>query len=113
MSTALSFVFAVMYVIVMALTLPKADLAHGQAPFADPLVFPIMSIIALVSGLVAWPLFAMLGRRTPPATLAKITGISTLVFIVVVTPFRPRIGWLGSYIVCLGALIYCFLKYGK
>jgi uncharacterized BrkB/YihY/UPF0761 family membrane protein len=112
-SMALSFVFAVTYVIVMTLTLPKSDLAHGQAPFADSLVFPIMSMIAGISGLVAWPLFAMLGRRAPPAAVAKIAGISTVVFIVVVTPFQSGIGWLGSYAVCLGALIYCSVRYGK
>jgi hypothetical protein len=53
-SMGLSFAFAVTYVVVMTLTLPKADLAHGQTPFQDPLEFPIMSIVAGISGLVAW-----------------------------------------------------------
>jgi len=108
---ALSFAFAVAYVIIMTLTLPKTDMAYGQRPFQDPLVFPIMLMGAGVSGLVAWPLFAFLGRHSPPATVAKFTGFTTLLFIVVATPIQPRIGLLGSYVVCLGALIYCFVRH--
>lgn len=106
-SLALSFAFAVEYVIVTTLTLPSSDLAYGQALFADPFVFTGMSVIAGISGMVAWPLFAMLGRNAPTATVVKVAGISTLAFIAIVTPFQPFIGWLGSYCVCLGALIYC------
>jgi hypothetical protein len=112
-SMALSFAFAVTYVIVETLTLPKSDKAYGQAPFEDPLVFPVMFMISGVSGLVAWPLFVWLGWRAPPAEVAKITGISTLGFVLVATPFRASIGWFGSYIVCIGALIYCFIKYRR
>ena len=110
-SVALAFTFAIAYVIVMTLTLPKTDLAYGQRPFQDPLVFPIMAIVAAASGLVAWPLFAFLGRHSPPATVAKITGISTLLFILVATPLQSGIGFFGSYIVCLGALAYCYLRH--
>ncbi len=110
-SFTLAFIFAIAYVIVMTLTLPKSDLAYGQRPFQDPLVFPIMAVIAASSGLVGWPLFAFLGRHSPPASVAKVTGITTLLFILVATPFQPRIGFAGSYIVCLGALIYCYLRH--
>lgn len=110
-SMGLSFAFAVTFVVVMTLTLPKTDLAYGQTPFQDPLVLPIMSIVAGISGLVAWPLFAVLGRYSSPVTVAIITGLTTLLFIVVATPIQPRIGWFGAYIVCLGGLIYCSVRH--
>jgi hypothetical protein len=109
-SITLAFVFATAYVIVMTITLPKTDLAYGQRPFQDPLVLPIMALVAVVSGLVGWPLFAFLGRHSRPAEVAIITGVITLLFILVATPFQSRIGFVGSYIVCLGALVYCYLR---
>jgi hypothetical protein len=110
-SMGLSFAFAVTYVIVMTLTLPKTDLAHGQMPFSDSMVFPIMCFGAAISGLIGWPLFVVLGRHAPPMTVAKIAGLSTLVFIVVATPIQSSVGWFGSYIVCLTALFYCSVRY--
>jgi hypothetical protein len=111
-SFTLAVVFAIAYVIVMTLALPKSDLAYGQRPFQDPLVFPTMAVIAAVSGLVGWPLFAFLGRHSPPVSVATITGITTLLFIIVATPLKSGIGFIGSYIVCLGALVYCYLSHG-
>jgi hypothetical protein len=110
-SVTLAFVFAIAYVIVMTVTLPKTDLAYGQRPFQDPLVFPIMALVAVVSGLLGWPLFAFLGRHSRPAEVAIITGVTTLLFILVATPFQSRVGFVGSYIVCLGALVYCYLRH--
>ena len=103
-SMILSFVFAITFVIVMTLTLPKTDLMYGQMPFQDPLVLPIMSMFA------GWPLFAILGRRSSPVPVAKTAGIATLVFIVVATPIDARVGWFASYIVCLAALVYRFVR---
>ena len=110
-SVTSAFVFAIAYVIVMTMTLPKTDLAYGQRPFQDPLVLPIMALVAVVSGLVGWPLFAFLGRHSRPAEVAMVTGVTTLLFILVATPFQSRIGFAGSYIVCLGALVYCYLRH--
>jgi hypothetical protein len=110
-SLALAFVCAAAYAIVMTITLPESDLAFGQRPFQDPFVFPIMAIVAGASGLLAWPFFALLGRSSPPATVLKITGVTTLFFILVATPFDPRIAFVGSYVVCLGALFYCYLRH--
>jgi hypothetical protein len=103
--------FAVSYVIILTLTLPKTDLAYGQWPFEDPLVFPTMAFVAGASGLVGWPLFYFLGRRVPVGIVAKFTGVTTLLFILVATPFQPRIAWFGSYFVCLVALVYCHVRY--
>jgi hypothetical protein len=109
-SVVLAFIFAVVYVTVMTLTLPKTDLAYGQRPFQDPIVFPIMAWVAAASGLAAWPLFTFLGRHSSPVSVAKITGATTLLFILVATPVEPRAGFFGSYIVCFAALVYCFLR---
>src|ERR1035437_4322432 len=110
-SVTLAFVFAIAYVIIMTMTLPKTDLAYGQRPFQDPFVFPIMALVAVVSGLLGWPLFAFLGRHSRPAEVAIITGVTTLLFILVATPFQSRGGFVGSYIVCMGALVFCYLRH--
>jgi hypothetical protein len=104
-----AFIFAITWVIVMTLTLPKADLAHGQMPFQDPLVFPIMSICAAVSGLIAWPFYTRLGWAASPVKVARRAGLVTVVFIIVATPFSAGIGWFGSYAALLIALIACSL----
>ena len=108
---SLSFVSAITYLIVMTLTLSKNDLAHGQLPFADPMVLPIMAIFALISGLAGWPFFAVFGRKVQPATVAKVTWIIVPGFIIVATPFDPAFGWPGSYVVCILALIFCAIRF--
>ena len=112
-SVGSSFVFAVTWVIIMTLTLPRSDMAYGQAPFQDPLVFPIMSIIALISGLLMWPFYTYLGWRVPPAKAAGAAGTATLAFIVLATPFNAGVGWLGSYIALLIGLDVCRSKRKK
>lgn len=64
-SETCAFAFAIVYVIVFTLTLRPSDGAYGQAPFADPFVFPIMSVFAIVAGLIAWPFmhFVLQNRR--------------------------------------------------
>jgi hypothetical protein len=109
-SMGLSFIFAVTYVVVFTLTLPETDEAHGSIPFEHPLVFPIMSMIAGISGLIGWPFFALLGWRSDPLTVAKIAGIPTLIFIIIATALDPSLGWFGSYFVCLAGLIYCAVR---
>jgi hypothetical protein len=106
-SIASSFAFAITWVILMTLTLPKTDLAHGQMPFKDPLVFPIMTIFAVVSGLLAWPFYTLLGWNRPPKTVGIIAGIATFVFIIIATPLNAGIGWVGSYFALLSTLLYC------
>lgn len=108
-SVASAFIFAITWVTVMTLTLPKTDLAHGQMPFQDPLVFPMMSIYAAILGLIVWPFYAWLGWRVSPAKVAKRAALVTGVFIIIVTPFNAIIGWLGSYIALLITLIGCRL----
>src|ERR1039458_7538338 len=109
-SMGLSFAFATAYVVVRTLTLPKTDLAYGKAPFQDPLVLPVMAMVAGVSGIVGWPLFAALGWHSSPAKVVTVVGLTTLLFIIVATPIRSSVGWYGSYVVCVAALLYCRLR---
>ncbi len=110
-SMALAIASAFAFVIVLTLSLPKSDGASGQMPFADPLVFPIMIMGATVSGLVGWPLFAVFGWHTSPAVVAKTTSVPVLGFIILATPFHAAAGWLGSYIVCVLSLIFCYVRH--
>jgi hypothetical protein len=104
-----SFVFAVSWVIVMNLTLPETDEAHGQVLFLNPIVLIIMSFVAGISALVSWPFYTILGWRNPPLKVAIASGVITLTFIIATTPFHALTGWLGSYFVLLISLIICRL----
>ena len=106
-SMALAFLCATTYVVVLTLTLPKADEMHGQAPFQDQMVLPIMALGAVLSGLVGWPLFALLGRRCSPKRVATVTTIATLAVVIGGTPIRSSLGWPGCYVACVAALVYC------
>lgn len=109
-SVVSSFVFAVAYVIVMSASLPKTDAAYGRPPFADPFVRVIMLVIATASAVAAWPFYAVLGWRLPVIKVGVAVGIPTLIFILIVTPFHSRLGWVGSYVILLAALITCNMK---
>ncbi len=102
-----SFAFAICWVIVMTLTLPETDMAYGQMPFQDPLVFPIMSILATVSAFAAWPFYVILGWELSPQRVGIVSGLVTLAFIILVTPIHAGLGWLGSYGALLASLIVC------
>lgn len=108
-SMGVSLAAAMTFVIVLTLTLPESDAAHGQMPFADPLVFPVMIVGVTISGLIGWPFFAVFGWRVSPVMIARTTAVVVLGFIILVTPFNAKLGWFGSYIVCLLTLAFCHL----
>jgi hypothetical protein len=109
-SMTLSFVSAVLFVIVMSLTLPESDMAHGQMLLADPVVFPVMMLIAGVCGILSWPIFTLLGWRADPLIVTKITGATILCTILVGTPIDPAFGWPGACLTGFFALLYCFFQ---
>ena len=109
-SMALSFISAILFVIVLTLTLPESDLAHGDMPFSHPLVFPAMVIWATIFGFSGWPFFYFLGRREDPRVVANITGSVVLGTIIIGTPFHPAFGFPGSCLAGIFALIYCFIR---
>ncbi len=101
----LAFLFAISWVIVMTLTLPSTDGAFGQAPFEDPLVFPIMSIITSISTLAVYPFtYLSLRDRRLSKTLLILVGI-VLTEIVFITPFNALAGFLGSFVAYAVALV--------
>ena len=112
-SMTLSSASAILFVIMMTLTLPESDMAHGQVPFADPLVLPVMLLVAGVCGILGWPFFVLLGWRADPLVVTKITGASVLGTVIVGTPINPALGWPGACLAGILALIFCFLRYRK
>ena len=102
-----SFVTAIVFVITLTLSLPESDMAHGQMPFEDPLVFPIMCIGAVVAGIIVFP-FAYLALRTKDIIhCAKITFFVVLPTVAILTIFDITYGLYGSFISVAVALIAC------
>ena len=81
-----AFVVAVVYVVVFTLTLPPSDGANGEAPFADSLVLPIMTVGATLAGILTFALAHRLLRR---ANLLRSFGF-TLVVLLTFAGFRAR-----------------------
>ncbi|MCC7461582.1 MAG: hypothetical protein IT480_03865, partial [Gammaproteobacteria bacterium] len=106
-SEACAFAFAIVYTVVFTLALPPTDGAYGQAPFADPLVITIMSMVAGVAGLAAWPfVYFTLRRRNLVQGLLRAGGL-TLAWIILVTPQSGLAGMFGSFPVFVVGLLWC------
>ena len=104
-----AFVTAIAFVVTMTLSLPKSDMAHGQMPFQDPLVFPIMSMGAGIAGIVVFP-FAYLALRTKNIIhCAKIAFPLVLPATVILTICDIRYGLCGSFASAILALGLCAL----
>jgi hypothetical protein len=96
-SGAMAFLFAVVFVVTMTLSLPPTDGAYGSAPFSHPLVFPVMSIVASIAGVLVTPfVYAALRNRRLSQTLPIVAG-GTTAWIIAVTPFSVRWGFWGSF----------------
>lgn len=97
LSVVLAFLFATTFVVVMTLTLPRTDGAYGSAPFAHPLVLPVMSMVALPAGLLTSPmLVAALRTRPLRPGLLWAAGVP-LGAIVLLTPINAGLGFLLSF----------------
>lgn len=112
-SMTLSLASAILFAIVMTLTLPESDMAQGQMLAADPMVLPVLILAAGVCGLLGWPFFVLFGWRADPFVVAKITGATVLATIILGTPYDPAFGWPGACLTGIVALIYCFLRFRK
>jgi hypothetical protein len=97
-SFGMAFLFAITYVIVMTLTLPKTDGAYGQMPFQDPLVFPVMAMGACFAGLVVTLPFYFACRSLPLGKSVMIIIGVTMAELLVVTPINSGAGFLGSFV---------------
>lgn len=105
LAVALSFLFALTWVVMMTLTLSPTDMAYGQAPFEDPLVFPIMSMFAGVAACFTYPfLYFALRDRPFPKAPAILAGI-VMAEILLVTPFYASLSFLGSFVAYFVGLV--------
>lgn len=98
LSLALAFVFATSWVAVMTWSLPRSDMAYGSSPFGDPLVLPVMSVLATLAGLATAPFVHLALRHRRLAPGAGIAAGTTLLFIAVLTPINAGLGFLGSFL---------------
>src|SRR5438552_18987495 len=96
-SFGMAFLFAITYVVVMTLTLPKTDGAYGQMPFQDPLVFPVMAIGASFAALLVALPFYFACRSLPLGRSVAIIVAVTMAELVIVTPINSSAGLLGSF----------------
>jgi len=87
---------------------PSSNLT--RFPFEDLGAFLGLCTSAAFLGLFGWLPFTSLGRYCAPRRVAKITGVATLSYLAIVTPFSPRLGLIGAIPVCLASLIYCSEK---
>ena len=94
----LAFAFAVEWVVVMTITLPRTDLAHGQSPFQDPLVFPVMSVLASIAGVVTFPFLHFAVRDRELRQAVPILAGTVALAILVLTPLNAGVGFAGSFV---------------
>ena len=101
----LSFFFAITWVIVMTQTLPSTDGAFGQAPFEEPLVFPIMSIFASIAAIAVYPFtyFSLRDRQLSKPLIILVGAV--LAEILLITPLNAFAGFLGSFFAYAVALV--------
>lgn len=97
LGVVLAFAFATEFVVVMTLTLPTTDGAHGSVPFSDPLVLPVMSMFALPAGLLTSPMLVASLRARPLCPSLLWVAAVPLVAIVLVTPINAGLGFLLSF----------------
>lgn len=106
-SEACAFAFAITYVVVMRLSLPPTDGAYGSAPFSDPLVLEVMSVLASVAGAAVFPfMYLTLRRRRLRVCLPILLGV-TFGWIVLVTPVNAGLGFPGSFAALGAGLLIC------
>jgi hypothetical protein len=103
-------VCAVVFVVMLQLSLPPSDLAYG-APLwkvlRDPFVFNIAARTALGVGLISFPFVYFATRKLRLVTSALFIFGAVLVEILLVTPFGGLLGFIGSPFALILALITC------
>lgn len=105
-----AFLTALIFLVVLQLTLPPADEAYGQSVFstlADPIVIAIATPVALAAGALATPLlyFCLRDRRLS-ISLPIVFG-SVLVAVIVTTPLSPLLGLFSSIAALIISCIVC------
>ncbi|MEW6747067.1 MAG: hypothetical protein AB1486_30395 [Planctomycetota bacterium] len=106
-----AFVVAFVFVVTFTYWLPPSDEAYGQAPFEDPLVFPVMSVGASICGSLAFPLAFWLLRRVYLGRSFVVVLLSALAGNLLITPFLGILGVPGVFLAMIGAMFFCRWKY--
>ena len=111
-----AFVVATVFVVIFTLTLPPSDLAYGAAPFADPLVLPVMSMGAGLAGLAAFPFSFWLLRKSDLRRSFPVTMLLTLAIMTGVTVAGGSLGAgiLGipsSFMAMVCSMAFCRSRY--
>ncbi len=104
-------VTAIVFVVVLTYTLPPSGGAYGQYPFQDSLVFPIMSMFAVVCGLLTFPFALWLLRRVSLGRSSVVIVLSAVAAVVVVTPFFRLFAVPCAFAAALGAMFFCKRRY--
>jgi hypothetical protein len=110
---AASYLSAMLYVVVLQLTLPPSDLAYGQSlrqTFDDPFVRSIALTGATIFALIVLP-FALFCLRDNWVRNGLISVGVVLAFIAAVTPFSRFLGAFGSPALAIAVLLFlrfCF-----
>jgi hypothetical protein len=109
-SFAGSFFTAILFTIVLRLSLPPSDLAYRQPlsqTFSDPFVRVVMIEGAVVAGIVAFPVIYFCLRRRNLAVALPIVFGSVALSVVVITPFSIPAGLLASFAALFASSLYC------
>lgn len=107
---ALSFVgsllVAVAFVITLNGSLPETDGAYGQTLLLDPLVLGAMSIGAALASVLAFAFAFLLLRRTDLENSFRITLLSSLAGVLLITPLYGQAGLLAAFAFMLGGMLF-------
>jgi hypothetical protein len=109
-SVLASFLCAALFVAIQQFTLPPSDLAFGQglgATFSDPFVVMVAGTVASIIGLAIWPVAVTCLRGRDELRCGVFVIGTTVLFLVVVTPFEPRVGLFGAPLLALAGLLTC------
>jgi hypothetical protein len=99
-----AFVSAITFVVMFTYSLPPSDGAYGQAPFEDPVVFPVMSMFAVGAGVIAFLGALAFLWRTSLLRSTCFVFVIVLTEIVLVTPTLHAAAVPGALVAMLAAM---------
>jgi len=103
-----AFLFAIIFVVTFYASLPPSDAAYGTGPFSEPLVIPLMSMVAFAGGMIVWPFYYTCLRQKRLHVALPIVTAATVLWIVLATPFSILVGFFGSFAVLIVSLQTCY-----
>ena len=104
-----AFITSIAFVITLTLTLPESDGAYGQLPFQDPIVFSVMSIFVLISGIIVTPFIYFTLRNRNKKRCACLILPAVLICVITLTPIGPGLGLISAFASLVLSTILCML----